>query len=84
VIVSAQRGQYSKPGSHGPGFFFAPKRQVFHRAVFSDRDFHDEKDRRPLTVELAHRIISLMITNPCAFAVMKKASLSGTWDWRAR
>jgi hypothetical protein len=33
VIVSAQRGQYSKPGSHEPGFFSALMREVFRGAV---------------------------------------------------
>jgi hypothetical protein len=75
VIVSAQRGQYLEPGSSEPGFF--------SMRIFTKKHFHDEKDAVRLTVEPSHRIIAPMITNACTTAV-KKASLSGASDWRAR
>jgi hypothetical protein len=93
VIVSAQRGQYSKPGSHEPGFFCHRSGQASDEAfsrsdfqsgiIFHDEVFHNEKDCLPLTVEPADRTITLMFTNLCATAVMKKASLPGASDRRA-
>jgi hypothetical protein len=57
VIVSAQRGQYFKPGSLEPGFFL---RRAFTEARFSSherirRSFGDSPF--PLTAVELHRII---------------------------
>jgi hypothetical protein len=48
------------------------------------KHFHDEKDALPLTAQPTHRIIVIMITSSCAAAVMKKATLVGASDRRAR
>jgi len=48
------------------------------------KHFHDEKDALPLTAEPPPRIIASMITSSCAAAVMKKATLTGASDRRAR
>ena len=77
-----------KAGLLGARLFFCSDAASFPARGFQcsrlSYGFHNEKDRRPLTAEPAHRIISLMITNPCAFAAMKKASLSGASDRRAQ
>jgi hypothetical protein len=57
VIVSAQRGQYSKPGSREPGFFFVLTSKAFSTSWPSTPRFHHEKSSVPLTAELTHRII---------------------------
>jgi hypothetical protein len=43
VIVSASRGQYLKPGSFGPGFFFRP--QAFIDKPSIDKSFIDKPYR---------------------------------------
>src|ERR1700742_3488905 len=81
VIVSAPRGQYSSRALTSPAFFL---RDFFKSVV---RIFHMMKFAAPLCLidngtSAPHH--HPMITNPCATAMMKKASLRGALDRRAR